>query len=260
MSDLVCPLYIALYGHPDSGGCWEKHCGDHLRSVGFVECDPWRSCFWHPQLKLFLVVYVDDFKLAGPTASMKPGGELIRQGLETEEPHALNLYLGCQHIQSTRVLPDTGVTVRVMEYNMESFLRSSVDRYREITGVQYMRHAAPPFLHETGSPDFSLEAAGLEAPTESDIESAHSALLWASHQGGDGPSLGVTINAAVPKRKGDRIVSHVPDAVTAVIPKQLKPYAAKILMKVLYCARYARPDLLRAICYLAQFITKWDDA
>ena len=38
----------------------------------------------------------------------------------------------------------------------------------------------------------------------------------------------------------------------------LKPYAAKVLMKVLYAARYARFDLLRAVCYLAQYITKWD--
>ena len=29
-------------------------------------------------------------------------------------------------------------------------------------------------------------------------------------------------------------------------------------MKVLYAARYARFDLLRAVCYLAQYITKWD--
>ena len=29
----------------------------------------------------------------------------------------------------------------------------------------------------------------------------------------------------------------------------LKPYAAKVLMKVLYAARYARFDLLRAVCY-----------
>ena len=30
-------------------------------------------------------------------------------------------------------------------------------------------------------------------------------------------------------------------------------------MKVLYAARYARLDLLRAVCHLAQFITKWDE-
>ena len=31
----VCPLELALYGHPDSGGHWEAHCEGHLASVGF---------------------------------------------------------------------------------------------------------------------------------------------------------------------------------------------------------------------------------
>ena len=56
MTDPVSPLKLALYGHPDSGGHWEAHCAKHLRSVGYTEIDPWRSCFWHEQLKLFLVV------------------------------------------------------------------------------------------------------------------------------------------------------------------------------------------------------------
>ena len=36
------------------------------------------------------------------------------------------------------------------------------------------------------------------------------------------------------------------------------PIAARVLMKVMYAARYARPDLQRAICHLACFVTKWD--
>ena len=34
--------------------------------------------FWHPELKLFLVVYVDDFKLCGPADNLKAGWDLIR--------------------------------------------------------------------------------------------------------------------------------------------------------------------------------------
>ena len=34
--------------------------------------------------------------------------------------------------------------------------------------------------------------------------------------------------------------------------------AARILMKVLYAARMARFDLLRAVCHLACYVTKWD--
>ena len=44
----VCPLRLALYGHPDSGTDWEKHSHDHVVSQGFVPVDGWPSCFWHP--------------------------------------------------------------------------------------------------------------------------------------------------------------------------------------------------------------------
>ena len=39
---------------------------------------------------------------------------------------------------------------------------------------------------------------------------------------------------------------------------QLSRIAAKVLMKLMYCARYGRFDLLRAIGRLATLITKWD--
>ena len=38
---------------------------------------------------------------------------------------------------------------------------------------------------------------------------------------------------------------------------KLQPIAAKILMTVLYAARDARLDLLRPICHLACYITRW---
>ena len=37
----------------------------------------------------------------------------------------------------------------------------------------------------------------------------------------------------------------------------LAPFASKILMKVLYAARMARFDLLRATAFLACYVTKW---
>jgi hypothetical protein len=38
----------------------------------------------------------------------------------------------------------------------------------------------------------------------------------------------------------------------------LAPKTFKVLMKVLYAARVARPDLLRATCMMARRVTKWD--
>ena len=45
MRDPVCPLLLALYGHRDSGGYWERHCEQHLRSLGFEAVSNWRSRF-----------------------------------------------------------------------------------------------------------------------------------------------------------------------------------------------------------------------
>ena len=38
----------------------------------------------------------------------------------------------------------------------------------------------------------------------------------------------------------------------------LRPIAARVLMNLLYAVRMCRPDMLRAVCHLACFITKWD--
>ena len=38
---------------------------------------------------------------------------------------------------------------------MEDFLRSCVERYRELTGVQYFRKATTPFLPDASTPDLA---------------------------------------------------------------------------------------------------------
>ena len=43
-------------------------------------------------------------------------------------------------------------------------------------------------------------------------------------------------------------------------PGRLQPIATRVLMKLLYGARYARYDLLKAISLLATMITRWDEA
>ena len=52
----------------------------------------------------------------------------------------------------------------------------------------------------------------------------------------------------------DSVVAEATDKVEAGV---LQPIAASVLMQMLYGARYARPDLLRAITGLARKMTKW---
>ena len=107
MSDPVCPLRLALDGHPDSGRHWEARCAKHLRSVAYTEIDLWRSCFWHEELNLCFVVDVDDFKLAGPANKIQLGWDLIRRGIKTDSLSPLGMCSGCQHDVLERSLPDS---------------------------------------------------------------------------------------------------------------------------------------------------------
>ena len=81
----VVQLKKALYGHPDSGTSWEEHCDSEARHAGFMPVGPtWPSCYFNKKLELYLVTYVDDFKLAGPKANLTEGWKLLRRGLTIE--------------------------------------------------------------------------------------------------------------------------------------------------------------------------------
>ena len=62
----VCILNRNLYGHPLAGLYWELFCHDIITKQGFEKVKGWECMFTHPTKQLFLSVYVDDFKLAGP--------------------------------------------------------------------------------------------------------------------------------------------------------------------------------------------------
>ena len=64
------------------------------------------SIAYLPQLKLLLIVYVDDFKLSGPKCNLEKAWKLIQKGIILETPTGLGLYLGCRHIQGSHKLPD----------------------------------------------------------------------------------------------------------------------------------------------------------
>ena len=93
----VCRLIKALCGHPESGASREKHCYRKLKEVGFEAIKEWSGTFYHPRLKLCLVVYVDDFKMSGPVKNLAEGWRLIRKHIKTDEPAPVGKHLGCSH-------------------------------------------------------------------------------------------------------------------------------------------------------------------
>lgn len=117
----VCRLLRALYGHPDSGGLWERHCDTHRNSVGFTEVTDWRSVYFHEDL-------VDDFKMAGPTKNLPKAWEIIRSKVKMESPEPFGLFLGCNHETGSQDVPGHG-TVGTMSYNVEAHLKKSIEKY-----------------------------------------------------------------------------------------------------------------------------------
>ena len=193
-ADPSCRLRLALYGHPDSGGHWERHCESHLKKVGFEAIRDWRSVFWHRELATLLVVYVDDFKLAGPEGNLPKAWDLIRSGVRTENPGPLGKYLGCEHqfgevlvgpgqapldVLLTAPPPQAGgcgarpsggpfTRVRTLTCCMAGFLKQCVDKYLELSGkdTASLRKAATPFVEETaaGAPNAGGEGEAELAP------------------------------------------------------------------------------------------------
>ena len=127
MKKPVCRLSVALYGHPDSGTEWEHHCDESLRKNVFVNAGDgaWPSCYFHKDVGVLLSVHVDGFKLAGPTSSMEKGWRLIASNWELDPAQPLSLYLGCIHERKELKVGPT--FAQVMSYNMDDFLKSSVE-------------------------------------------------------------------------------------------------------------------------------------
>ena len=112
----VVRLRKALYGHPDSGTMWEQHCDKAVKEVGFVAVGPeWPSTYYHKEMELLLVVYVDDLKMAGPITNMKKGWDMLRSRLDLEPETELGLYLGCQLVRGETKLKD-GTKVSTITY------------------------------------------------------------------------------------------------------------------------------------------------
>eukprot|EP00439_Symbiodinium_sp_Y106_P084767 s1599_g26.t1 len=119
----------ALCGHPDAGTMWEQHCRTAVQKVGFKPIgDEWPSLYFHPDFKLLLVIYVDDLKMAGPTANLPLGWKMLRPELRLEDETPLGLYLGCRISKGEAILHDK-TKVQTVTYDMETYLEMTVKKY-----------------------------------------------------------------------------------------------------------------------------------
>ena len=59
--------------------------------------DIWHSIFHHQELNCLLVVYVDDFKMAGPTANLEKAWASVKAAVNIGDPEPYDRYFGCTH-------------------------------------------------------------------------------------------------------------------------------------------------------------------
>ena len=190
----------------------------------------------------------------------------MKKGLVIETPTPVGVYLGCGHEVGT--LQVNGKTARTMSYNMEDFLKSCADRYLELAGNNVkMKTVATPFLAEdqNASPQGAPCSTGPhhERPWCKHTFPQHIGINVATGKGSDvnvAPNkgnTGMSSDASTGESKKNGKQQPSSGGTPSEDNGRLQPIAAKVLMKILYAARLCRFDLLRAVCHLATFVSKW---
>ena len=145
--DPVVPLLLALYGHPDSGGYWEKHSATQIAKCGFHPVPGWNSVYYNRDRGIILMTYVDDFKMSGPCKHVKAAWVELQKHINMEEPKPIDKYLGCNHNCYETYF--NGNKVNVMEYDVSGFMQQCVESYIKLAGGPNsvkLRKVKTPFL------------------------------------------------------------------------------------------------------------------
>ena len=198
----------------------------------------WPSVYIREKLQLVLVMYVDDFKMAGAQKNLAQGWSMLRTRLKIEPETGLDMYLGCNHSKGTVTL---GNGHCVTTYDMEQFLRSCVDRYLEVVGDVKLNKVATPGIHEET----------IDRVSRRPVKEGPSVVCnWCNNLvPTDGSGLEPDQREGTPElARKEPVRGH------------LAPHAASVLMKLLYGARIARFDLLRQVNRLARNVHRWSDS
>lgn len=129
-----------------------EYCGSRMKARGFLPTTSWPSCYSHTELRLVLMIYVDDVKLAGAKKHLAQGWERITDAVEMGRQEELGQFLGCNREKIVKTLPNRAV-LRGVSYNMEIYLRTLATKYKklmkDVAGSEPNMCAAPTqFLPE----------------------------------------------------------------------------------------------------------------
>ena len=287
--DPVCPLTQNLYGHPLAGLLWDKGSQERIINAGFEKIKGWESLYVHQEKRMFLSVYVDDFHMAGPKENMKPMWQALSEnGLKLDPPVPFNghQYLGCQQVEVENPIELIKNKIALIESIQQ--IRTPKTEAPDAGGCSETSGASncadeipttPRSKPKAKTPPATPEKSKKKAK-KTEAKALAAALKDSSHKNSYGhiTSYEDRMNGAAEgcierylelskckieslKRVGTPCIDDNLMSPEDFISKgALAPFASKIVLKALYLARLARPDLLYSVNALAREVTKWTAA
>jgi hypothetical protein len=164
---------------------------------------------------------VDDFILSAPVDEIKTLWSQIASVIALDEPSPLQKFLGCE-FRTTRHKDHVTVT-----FDMAEFVRSCVDAYLQVNPGAKLRPASTPFC--------DVPVFDLKEHLKSQQNKPRNPQTWEEVD-----AIGKSDSSAPAEEKG-----------------MLAGCAASIVMKILWAARCARPDLTVATTRLARQVSCW---
>ena len=137
----VIRLWRSLYGHPEAGSHWERHLEKELLAMSATMISEFPSTYIFDNYGgLALIVYVDDFVLAGDSEWHSRFWEDLSKRVIIDEVGDIGRFLGRHH-----------ATVKCegqerFAFVMRSYAKDMIQEYVQLTGMPNFKKAHTPFL------------------------------------------------------------------------------------------------------------------
>eukprot|EP00971_Amphidinium_carterae_P351160 6491948-Amphidinium_carterae.1 len=137
-----CVLVKALYGHPVSGGAWERHLGRILKGMGWSQVHGLSGVWMKPVGEggqhATLAVYVDDLLLTAPKEFSEEFWNKLGKELEFKDPAGpLERYLGANHVLSKQG------SCHTMSVHMKGYIDAAVHKFASEWGHTLQKVHSP---------------------------------------------------------------------------------------------------------------------
>ena len=103
IEDPVVSLERKFFGHPSAGLLWERQIEEVPLELGWEKVPNWECVFVHRKQRFFLLVHVDDMKMAGKKQHITPMRKKLMIYVDLDERTSFldHMYLGCTQRECT---------------------------------------------------------------------------------------------------------------------------------------------------------------